>query len=78
MVHNEVELSRQVGDRRPQKSVHTVGLFIWECDEKRGDGLKQLRAKGIAARGSCFQRRKGMLQHQAHMCFCEYYNRIRV
>lgn len=77
-VHNEVELSRQVGDRRPQKSVHTVGLFMWECDEKRGGWVEALRAKGIRARGSCFQRRKGMFQHQAHMCFCKYQNRIKV
>lgn len=74
MVHNEVELSRQVGDQRPQKSVHTIGLFIWECGEKRGDKLKELRVRGIATRGSCFQRRKDIfLQHVfLHMCFCKY------
>lgn len=68
-VHNEVELSRQVGDQRPQKSVHTVGLFIWECGEKRGYKLKQLRVKGSYKEKLLSRKERHV---SAHMCFCKY------
>lgn len=66
-VHNEVELSRQVGDRRPQKSVHTVGLFMWECDEKWGDGLKHWGPKALGQEGAVFKEGKACFSIR-HTC----------